>query len=77
MVDFVVYVHQDIPAVDVKFEMHVKVIHAWMVVHANLSIAILAIIVYALVALAVHGVKLVRLSNIFMRLELDALYIFE
>ncbi len=48
-----------------------------MVVHANLSIAILAIIVYALVALAVHGVKLVRLSNIFMRLELDALYIFE
>ena len=45
MVVSVVYAHQDIPEADVKFEMHVKAILAWMVAHVNLSMGTLVIFV--------------------------------
>jgi hypothetical protein len=61
MAAFDVYVHQDIQEVDVKFVMHVKVIHAWTVVHVNLLTAIMATSVYALVALVDPVVKQVCL----------------
>ncbi len=61
MVVFVVYVHQDIQEVDVRSEIHVKVIHAWTVVHANLLTAMAVINVCVLVDLVVHDVKQVCL----------------
>ncbi len=64
MVVFVVYVHQDIQELAVKFAMHVKVIHAWMEEHANLSMEILVIFASVLVVLVVHDAKIVRILHV-------------
>jgi len=60
MAGFVVYVHQGIQEVDVKFVMHVKVIHAWMEEPANPSMEIVVINVYVPLVLQVHNAKHVR-----------------
>jgi hypothetical protein len=60
MVAIVVHVHQDIQEVDVKFEMHVKVILAWTGEHVNRSIAMVDINVYVHQALLANDVKQVR-----------------
>ncbi len=72
MAAFVVSVHQGIQEIDVKFVMHVKVIHAWTVVHVNLLTAMVAINVYALVALVVHDVKIVRILHVFIHSQAAA-----
>ncbi len=73
MVAFVVCVHQDIQEVDVKFVMHVKVIHAWMEERANPLMVMVAINVYALLVLVVHDVKLVRILHVFIYSQIAAL----
>jgi len=66
MVAFDVYVHKDIQELDVRFVMHVKIIHAWMEEHANPSMEIVATSVYALVALVVNDVKSVCMLHDFI-----------
>ncbi len=61
MLDINVYVHQVIQEVDVKSEMHVKVILAWMEEPANLSMEIVDINVYVPLVIVVHDVKQVCL----------------
>jgi hypothetical protein len=68
MLDINVYVHQVIQEVDVKFEMHVKVILAWMVEPANLRMEMLDINVYVPLVIVVHDVKIVCIVHVFMHL---------
>jgi hypothetical protein len=68
MVAIVVYVHQVIQEVAVKFAMHVKVTPARMGEPVNLSIAMLDINVYVHQALVANDVKIVCiLLHVFMR----------
>ncbi len=72
MVDFVVYVRQDILGFDVKFVMHVKVILVWMEEHASLSMEMVVINVcvpMALVGFVVKQVCLFTLKEVFLLLE--------
>jgi hypothetical protein len=63
MVVIVVCVHQDIPEVDVKFVMHVKVILAWMGEHVNLSMEMVDINVYVHQVIVDLDAKQVRVST--------------
>jgi len=57
MVVFVVYVHQGLQELDVKFEMHVKVILVWTAAHVNLLMEMVDINVYVHLDIVVQDVK--------------------
>jgi len=60
--DSLVNVHQVLRELDVKFEMHVKVILAWTAEHVNLSMEMVDINVYVHLDIVAQDVKQVRLS---------------
>jgi hypothetical protein len=71
MVGFVVYVHQGLQELDVKFEMHVKVTLAWTEEHVNLSMGMVDINVYVRLDIVAHDVKIVCILHVFMLLSID------
>ncbi len=71
MVASVVYVHQDIQEVDVKFVMHVKVIPVWTEEHANPLMEMVVINVYVPLDLVDYVVKLVCIQHVSKYLETD------